>query len=55
MEQEADGGWAVRSTGRQGSGVLSSMSEGNCFIVLPEEQGTVEPDETVSIQPFALF
>ncbi len=55
MEQEADGGWAVRSTGRQGSGVLSSMSEGNCLIVLPEEQGTVEPGEVVSVQPFALF
>jgi len=31
------------------------MSDGNCSIVLPEDRGTVEPGETVSIQPFALF
>lgn len=55
MESEPDGGWAVRSSGRQGSGVLSSMSEGNCFIVLAEQRGTVEPGESVSVQPFALF
>ena len=37
----ADGtdGWAVRTTGEQGSGVLSSMSQANCFIVLPTEPG----------------
>lgn len=55
MHREPDGTWAVRSSGRQGSGVLSSMSDGNCFIVLPEERGSVEPGETVQVQPFALF
>lgn len=55
IEREPDNGWTVRSSGRQGSGVLSSMSEGNCFIVLPERRGTVEPGEIVSVQPFALF
>lgn len=55
IEKEADGSWAVHSTGRQGSGVLSSMSEGNCFIVLPEWRGTVEPGEIVPVQPFSLF
>ena len=29
-----DGGWTVRTTGDQGSGILSSMSQANCFIVL---------------------
>jgi molybdopterin molybdotransferase len=29
-----DGRWSVRITGQQGSGVLRSMSEANCFIVL---------------------
>ena len=55
MEREADGEWVVRSSGRQGSGVLSSMSDGNCFILLPEKRGTVEPGDSVSVQPFALF
>jgi len=31
------------------------MSYGNFFFVLPEDRGTMEPGETVSIQPFALF
>ncbi|HSC98503.1 MAG TPA: gephyrin-like molybdotransferase Glp, partial [Casimicrobiaceae bacterium] len=35
------GGWTVRTTGDQGSGILSSMSQANCFIVLPSETGNV--------------
>lgn len=42
----------VRPCGRQGSGVLSSMAEANCFIVVPEESGDVEAGETVQAQPF---
>jgi molybdopterin molybdotransferase len=44
--------WQVRTTGQQGSGVLRSMSEANCFIVLEHERGTVEPGEPVSVQLF---
>jgi molybdopterin molybdotransferase len=33
--------WRVRTTGQQGSGVLRSMSEANCFIVLEHERGSV--------------
>ena len=55
MAREANGEWAVHSSGRQGSGVLSSMSNGNCFIVLPEERESVQPGEIVPVQPFALF
>ncbi|HET7204235.1 MAG TPA: gephyrin-like molybdotransferase Glp [Steroidobacteraceae bacterium] len=47
------GGYTVRSTGHQGAGVLRSMSEANCFIVLPPEQGHVEPGTDVDVQPFA--
>jgi molybdopterin molybdotransferase len=43
----------VRSTGHQGAGVLRSMSEANCFIVLGLEQGDVEPGDPVDVQPFA--
>jgi molybdopterin molybdotransferase len=44
------GEWKVRATGQQGSGVLRSMSEANCFIVLEHERGKVEAGERVSVQ-----
>jgi len=44
------GEWKVRATGQQGSGVLRSMSEANCFIVLEHERGKVEAGELVSVQ-----
>ena len=52
-ERDASGRYAVRSTGHQGAGVLRSMSEANCFIVLPLEHGDVEPGSEVDVQPFA--
>ena len=45
-----DGSWKVRTTGQQGSGVLRSMAEANCFIVLEHERGKVEAGELVSVQ-----
>ncbi len=48
----ADGAWRVRTTGPQGSGILSSMVAGNCLIVLEEERGDVAPGETVRVEPF---
>ena len=44
--------WKVRTTGQQGSGVLRSMSEANCFIVLEHERANVKAGELVSVQPF---
>ncbi len=44
--------WKVRTTGQQGSGVLRSMSEANCFIVLEHERGAVKAGELVSVQLF---
>ncbi|HWM41732.1 MAG TPA: gephyrin-like molybdotransferase Glp [Burkholderiales bacterium] len=44
--------WKVQTTGQQGSGVLRSMSEANCFIVLEHERGTVKAGEAVSVQLF---
>ena len=46
------GEWRVRTTGQQGSGVLRSMSEANCFIVLEHERGKVEAGEPVQVQLF---
>ncbi len=44
--------WRVRTTGQQGSGVLRSMSEANCFIVLEHERGSVKAGEPVAVQLF---
>jgi molybdopterin molybdotransferase len=46
------GALKVRTTGQQGSGVLRSMSEANCFIVLEHERGRVQAGEPVRVQPF---
>ncbi len=42
----------VSSTGLQGSGLLSSMSEANCFVLLDDEDSTASPGEMVAVQPF---
>ena len=47
-----DDEWQVRTTGQQGSGVLRSMSEANCFIVLEHERGKVAAGERVQVQLF---
>jgi molybdopterin molybdotransferase len=42
--------WQVGKTGKQGSGILTSMSRANCFIVLEDDNAGVEPGDEVSIQ-----
>ncbi len=44
--------WQVTRTGQQGSGILTSMSRANCYIVLPDDNAGVEPGDQVSIQFF---
>jgi molybdopterin molybdotransferase len=48
-----EGGWEVRTTGPQGSGILSSMVAGNCFVVIEEPRGDVAPGEMVLVEPFS--
>jgi len=50
LTPDGAGGWSVRTTGDQGSGILSSMSQANCFIVLPTETGNVPAGEMVDVQ-----
>jgi molybdopterin molybdotransferase len=45
-----DDTWKVRPTGAQGSGILRSMSEANCFIVLDETVGNIAAGATVQVQ-----
>jgi molybdopterin molybdotransferase len=42
----------VTTTGAQGSGILSSMSKANCFIILDAEQGTLNQGEPVKVELF---
>ncbi|GGI89609.1 molybdopterin molybdotransferase MoeA [Shewanella gelidii] len=48
----ADGSIEVSITGSQGSGMLTSMSVANCFIVLPQEQANAAAGSQVVIEPF---
>ena len=46
------GVWRVRLTGQQGSGVLRSMSEANCFIVLEHDRENIKAGDLVDVQLF---
>ena len=54
-EQGENGELLVSKTGQQGSGILSSMSQANCFILLSVETTSLEVGEMVEIQPFDGF
>jgi len=53
FEQTPEGIITVRRTGKQGSGILTSMSIANCFIVLPEESNGIKKGDMVKVQPFS--
>jgi molybdopterin molybdotransferase len=47
-----NGAWKVRPASTQGSGILRSMSEANCFIVLDENRDDVLAGDSVQVQLF---
>ncbi|OYZ07929.1 MAG: molybdopterin molybdenumtransferase MoeA, partial [Methylophilales bacterium 16-45-7] len=49
---EAEGTWKVKPLTNQSSGVLSSMSQANCFIVLGEDVGHLNAGAMVNVQLF---
>jgi molybdopterin molybdotransferase len=51
LETDEQGQLVVSSTGQQGSGILSSMSRANCFIVLPVTCGNVPAGSEVIVEP----
>ena len=53
MLSQGPNGLEVRSTGSQDSGVFSSLSRANCYIVLEQERGKVAAGETVTVEPFS--
>ena len=52
LERDAEGRLVVRGTGKTGSGLLHTMSDANCFIVLDDDDESVEPGTVVNVQPF---
>jgi len=55
LSQNEHGEFFVASAGRQGSNILSSMSQSGCYIVLPAECSGVQAGEKVTVEPFSLF
>ena len=52
LSQDEDGNPVVSSTGQQGSGLLSSMSRANCFVLLDDRATTANPGDMVDVQLF---
>ena len=52
LGRSADGKPTVKLTGSQGAGILRSMSEANCFVILGHEQGNVAAGDWVDIALF---
>ena len=45
----------VCATGKQGSGILTSMSRANCLILLDENCDGIEAGDSVTVQPFNTY
>lgn len=52
LSTDETGARTVRITGAQGSGVLRSMSEADCFIVLEHDQDQIKAGDTVGVVLF---
>jgi molybdopterin molybdotransferase len=52
LSRDEQGRYVVSKTGHQGSGILSSMTQANCFIVVPEDAEVIEAGSQVDVQPF---
>ncbi len=52
LAPQVDGSLAVSLAGKQGSGILSSMSRANCFIVLGPASEGIQPGDLVQVEPF---
>jgi molybdopterin molybdotransferase len=55
FSQDEYGEFIVASAGSQGSNILSSMSQSNCYIVLPKDCNGISVGDSVIVEPFSLF
>jgi molybdopterin molybdotransferase len=53
LDYDHEGRLTVGPSGAQGSGILTSMSRANCYIVLAEDCDGVAEGEMVRVEPFA--
>lgn len=53
LKKHANGNWTVKTTGKQGSGILHSMSLANAFMILEHDRGNIKAGETINVQPFS--
>lgn len=52
LSLQANGQWQVKVTSEQGSGILRSMSQANCMVVLGHDQGQVAAGDMVDVLMF---
>ena len=52
LGRNAEGRPTVRLTGSQGAGILRSMSEANCFLILHHDQGNIAAGDWVDVALF---
>lgn len=50
--RDEQGELLVKPNGKQGSGIMSSIANANCYMVLEQEAEDVQQGEAVNIQPF---
>jgi len=55
LSMDETGQLSVCATGKQGSGILTSMSRANCLILLDENCTGIKAGETVKVQPFTTY
>lgn len=55
LSHNENGGLSVTTTGSQGSGILTSMSRADCFILLNEESTGIRDGDLVDVQPFCSY
>lgn len=52
LTRDDQGHSSVSTTGAQGSGILSSISRADCYLVLEREHGNYDEGEPIRVQPF---
>ena len=52
LGRNTEGRPSVRLTGSQGAGILRSMSEANCFVILAHDQGNIAAGDSVDVALF---
>ena len=55
LSYNESGQLTVCATGKQGSGILTSMSRANCLILLDENCDGIKAGDSVTVQPFSTY